>query len=119
MIYFGQDVCGDLDRAPKLECSSWKKWWWLASGVTPVSDGWSRDRKARVHAHGENTVVVEYELRAADCDPMPDCALEVRPLIAFRLIPRRTAAPFGPPTTPFASSRAVHIDWREPRDWPS
>lgn len=30
--------------------------------------------------HGENTVVVGYELRGAE----PDCVLEVRPLIAFR-----------------------------------
>jgi hypothetical protein len=96
---------------------SWKKWWWLASGVNQT--GGVEIEQRVFMPHGENTVVVEYELRAADCDPMPDCALEVRPLIAFRLIPRRTAAPFGPPTTPFASSRAVHIDWREPRDWPS
>jgi predicted glycogen debranching enzyme len=34
--------------------------------------------------HGENTVVVEYELRAIDHDPSPVCRLEVRPLIAFR-----------------------------------
>src|SRR5262249_48024844 len=34
--------------------------------------------------YGENTVVVEYELRSVDCDPLPECFLEVRPLIAFR-----------------------------------
>jgi predicted glycogen debranching enzyme len=34
--------------------------------------------------HGENTVVVRYELRALDRDPAPECHLEIRPLIAFR-----------------------------------
>jgi predicted glycogen debranching enzyme len=34
--------------------------------------------------HGENTVVIEYELRAVDCDPLPACSLELRPLIVFR-----------------------------------
>jgi predicted glycogen debranching enzyme len=33
--------------------------------------------------HGENTVVVEYELRSAGQEPR-DCYLELRPLIAFR-----------------------------------
>jgi predicted glycogen debranching enzyme len=34
--------------------------------------------------HGENTVVVEYELRSLDREPVPKCWLELRPLIAFR-----------------------------------
>jgi len=34
--------------------------------------------------YGENTVVVEYELRLPQGAPAPDCLLEVRPLIAFR-----------------------------------
>ncbi len=34
--------------------------------------------------HGENTVVVEYELRAPGPNPSFDCHLELRPLIAFR-----------------------------------
>ena len=34
--------------------------------------------------HGENTVVVEYELRTLDRDPAPDCGLELVPLCAFR-----------------------------------
>lgn len=34
--------------------------------------------------HEENTVVVRYELRTLDRDPAPHCALEIRPLIAFR-----------------------------------
>ena len=34
--------------------------------------------------HGENTTVVEYELRALERDPLPECRLELRPLIAFR-----------------------------------
>jgi predicted glycogen debranching enzyme len=34
--------------------------------------------------YGENTTVVEYELRAVDVDPPPPVQLELRPLIAFR-----------------------------------
>jgi len=34
--------------------------------------------------HGENTTVVEYELRSLDWDPLPECQLELRPLLAFR-----------------------------------
>ncbi len=34
--------------------------------------------------HGENTTVVEYELRSLDRDPLPECSLELRPLIAYR-----------------------------------
>ncbi|MFN0105624.1 MAG: amylo-alpha-1,6-glucosidase [Bryobacteraceae bacterium] len=34
--------------------------------------------------HGENTTVVEYELRALDWDPLPECHLELRPFLAFR-----------------------------------
>lgn len=34
--------------------------------------------------HGENTTVIEYELRSLDRDPLPECWLEVRPLVAFR-----------------------------------
>jgi predicted glycogen debranching enzyme len=34
--------------------------------------------------HGENTTVIEYEVRALDGGPVPDCELELRPLIAFR-----------------------------------
>ncbi|MGC4054182.1 MAG: amylo-alpha-1,6-glucosidase [Paludibaculum sp.] len=34
--------------------------------------------------HGENTVVIEYELRALDRDGLPSCELELRPLLAFR-----------------------------------
>ncbi len=34
--------------------------------------------------HGENTTVVEYELRALDRDPLPECLLELKPLLAFR-----------------------------------
>lgn len=34
--------------------------------------------------HGENTVVVEYELRALDREPVPNCRLELVPLCAFR-----------------------------------
>lgn len=34
--------------------------------------------------HGENTVVIEYELRALDRDGLPACELELRPLLAFR-----------------------------------
>ena len=34
--------------------------------------------------HGENSVVVEYELRNTESDGLGDIALEVRPLIAFR-----------------------------------
>ncbi len=34
--------------------------------------------------HGENTVVVEYEIRRSGAEPLPECTLEVRPLIAFR-----------------------------------
>src|SRR5258708_26964070 len=34
--------------------------------------------------HGENTVVVEYEVKSLDHDPLPACHLELRPLIAFR-----------------------------------
>src|SRR5262249_33106512 len=34
--------------------------------------------------HGENTTVVEYELRSLDRDPLPECTLELRPLIGFR-----------------------------------
>jgi predicted glycogen debranching enzyme len=33
---------------------------------------------------GENTTVIEYDLRSLDHDPLPDCYLEVRPLLAFR-----------------------------------
>ena len=33
---------------------------------------------------GENTTVVEYELRSLDRDPAPACRLELRPLIAHR-----------------------------------
>ena len=33
---------------------------------------------------GENTTVVEYELRGLDGNPVPECVLELRPLIAFR-----------------------------------
>src|SRR5947209_6782368 len=35
-------------------------------------------------AHGENTTVIEYELHSLDRDPLPECILELRPLIAFR-----------------------------------
>ncbi len=34
--------------------------------------------------YGENTTVVEYELRSLDREPLPECTLELRPLIAFR-----------------------------------
>jgi predicted glycogen debranching enzyme len=34
--------------------------------------------------HGENTTVVEYEVRAIDNSAKPKCVLELRPLIAFR-----------------------------------
>jgi predicted glycogen debranching enzyme len=34
--------------------------------------------------HGENTTVVEYEIRAQDGSAGPQCVLELRPLIAFR-----------------------------------
>jgi predicted glycogen debranching enzyme len=34
--------------------------------------------------HGENTTVVEYEVRALDESTKPQCVLELRPLIAFR-----------------------------------
>lgn len=34
--------------------------------------------------HGENTTVIEYELRSDGTDPVPECTLELRPLIAFR-----------------------------------
>jgi predicted glycogen debranching enzyme len=34
--------------------------------------------------HGENTTVVEYEFRPLGQDPLLECWLEVRPLIAFR-----------------------------------
>ncbi|WP_321475737.1 amylo-alpha-1,6-glucosidase [uncultured Paludibaculum sp.] len=34
--------------------------------------------------HGENTTVIEYELRALDREDLPSCRLELRPLIAFR-----------------------------------
>jgi len=34
--------------------------------------------------HGENTTVVEYEVRAIDSSTKPKCVLELRPLIAFR-----------------------------------
>lgn len=34
--------------------------------------------------HGQNTTVVEYELRSIDRDPPPLCVLELRPLLAFR-----------------------------------
>ena len=34
--------------------------------------------------HGENATVVEYEARPMGQGPLPECALEVRPLIAFR-----------------------------------
>ncbi|MGJ5814600.1 amylo-alpha-1,6-glucosidase [Paludibaculum fermentans] len=34
--------------------------------------------------HGENTTVLEYELRALDRDGLPACELELRPLLAFR-----------------------------------
>lgn len=34
--------------------------------------------------HGENTTVIEYELRSIDWDPLPECRLELRPLLAFR-----------------------------------
>lgn len=34
--------------------------------------------------HGENTVVIEYELRALDREGLPACELELRPLLAFR-----------------------------------
>lgn len=34
--------------------------------------------------HGENTTVIEYELRAVDHDPLPECYLELRPLLAYR-----------------------------------
>jgi predicted glycogen debranching enzyme len=33
---------------------------------------------------GQNTVVVEYDLRVSDFARMPECRLELRPLIAFR-----------------------------------
>ncbi|MBM3737768.1 MAG: glycogen debranching protein [Acidobacteria bacterium] len=33
---------------------------------------------------GENTTVIEYELRSLDSDPVPECTLELVPLIAFR-----------------------------------
>ena len=34
--------------------------------------------------HGENTTVIEYELRSKDWDALPECRLELRPLLAFR-----------------------------------
>jgi predicted glycogen debranching enzyme len=34
--------------------------------------------------HGENTTVIEYEVRSLDGGPVPECMLEIRPLIAFR-----------------------------------
>ena len=34
--------------------------------------------------HGENTTVIEYELRSQSGDPVRECTLELRPLIAFR-----------------------------------
>jgi predicted glycogen debranching enzyme len=34
--------------------------------------------------HGENTTVVEYEVRSVDGSTKPKCMLELRPLIAFR-----------------------------------
>lgn len=34
--------------------------------------------------HGQNTTVVEYELRSLDREPLPNCVLELRPLLAFR-----------------------------------
>jgi predicted glycogen debranching enzyme len=34
--------------------------------------------------HGENATVIEYELRGLDRDPLHECSLELRPLIAFR-----------------------------------
>ncbi|MBN9656726.1 MAG: glycogen debranching enzyme family protein [Acidobacteria bacterium] len=34
--------------------------------------------------HGENTTVIEYELRALDRDGLSSCELELRPLLAFR-----------------------------------
>ncbi len=33
---------------------------------------------------GENTTVIEYELRGLDHDPVPQCTLELRPLLAYR-----------------------------------
>src|SRR5271165_4226121 len=35
-------------------------------------------------AHGENTTIIEYELRSLDREPVPECLLELRPLLAFR-----------------------------------
>ncbi len=34
--------------------------------------------------HGENTTVTEYEARTLDGGVLPDCTLELRPLVAFR-----------------------------------
>ena len=34
--------------------------------------------------HGENTTVIEYEVRAGETGEHPECFLELRPLIAFR-----------------------------------
>ncbi len=34
--------------------------------------------------HGENTTVVEYEARSSDGGAIPECTLEIRPLVAFR-----------------------------------
>jgi predicted glycogen debranching enzyme len=41
-------------------------------------------RKTVFMVHGENTTVVEYELRRLRPDAPADCVLELRPLIAFR-----------------------------------
>lgn len=70
--------------------------------------------------HGENTTVVEYELRALDRDPAPDCVFEVRPLIAFRdyhstthrngaLNPAVAMAPGMASVAPYAGLPALHF----------
>lgn len=66
--------------------------------------------------HGENTIVVEYDLRGADAK----CELEIRPLIAFRdyhglthrndgLNPAVTQAPGRATVTPYPGLPALHF----------
>ncbi len=70
--------------------------------------------------HGENTTAAEWELRALDRDPVPDCTLEVRPLIAFRdyhstthrndgLDPRVEVSDGAASIRPYADLPALHF----------
>jgi glycogen debranching enzyme len=82
-------------------------------------EGIELEKRAHM-ARGENTTVVEYELRALDRDPVPECSLELRPLIAFRdyhsmshandALERRVALePGRASVTPYHGAPTLHL----------